>query len=145
MLRIEQGGDSQIDDELNAYASLVPKVHPDQSQDLVATMMIEIDDMVRRRRVLAQLGGIEETVSLRFGDTSINATPETEVDRTTADGKTSAVHFLHFILRPDEIRSFLTPNVDVILAIDHPNYSHKSLLPEGTRQSLGCDFDLHHQ
>ena len=47
MLRIEKGGEEQIADELSAYNPLIPK-----GAELVATMMIEIDDPVRRDRVL---------------------------------------------------------------------------------------------
>jgi hypothetical protein len=38
MLRIEKGGDAQIEDELSAYSPLIPK-----GQELVATLMFEIE------------------------------------------------------------------------------------------------------
>ena len=50
MLRIEKGGDEQLLDELSAYNPLIP-----QGRDLVATLMFEIDDEVRRDRMLRQL------------------------------------------------------------------------------------------
>ena len=58
MLHIEKGGAAQLVDELAAYNPLIPK-----GRELVATFMIEIDDPLRRARVLAQLGGVEETRS----------------------------------------------------------------------------------
>ena len=48
MLHIEKGGPDQIADEIAAYNPLVPK-----GRELVATFMIEIDDPLRRARVLA--------------------------------------------------------------------------------------------
>src|SRR4029453_17878958 len=47
MLHIEKGGEAQIEDELRAYNPLIPK-----GQELVATVMFEIDDPVRRGRML---------------------------------------------------------------------------------------------
>ena len=49
MLFIEKGGPAQIPDELAAYNPLIP-----QGSELVATVMFEIDDPVRRARVLAR-------------------------------------------------------------------------------------------
>ena len=68
MLHIEKGGAAQMPDELAAYNPLVPNGH-----ELVATFMIEIDDPNRRRRVLGELGGIEETAFLRVGGDTIKA------------------------------------------------------------------------
>ncbi len=47
MLFIEKGGEAQIADELSAYNPLVPK-----GRELVATVMFEIDDPVRRAAFL---------------------------------------------------------------------------------------------
>ena len=44
MLWIEKGGEAQIEDELRAYNPLIPK-----GQELVATVMFEIDDPMRRK------------------------------------------------------------------------------------------------
>jgi hypothetical protein len=46
MLFIEKGGEEQIPDELAAYNPLIPK-----GRELVATVMFEIDDPVRRQAV----------------------------------------------------------------------------------------------
>src|ERR1700712_380825 len=55
MLRIEKGGEAQIEGELAAYNPLIPQGH-----ELIATMMLEIEDEKRRNAVLLTLGGIEE-------------------------------------------------------------------------------------
>ena len=62
MLFVEKGGEAQIADELAAYNPLIPK-----GRELVATLMFEIDDPERRDRELGQLGGVEDTISVRVG------------------------------------------------------------------------------
>ena len=47
MLHIERGGEAQIEDELRAYATMVPN-----GRELVLTLLFEIDDAVRRDAVL---------------------------------------------------------------------------------------------
>ena len=65
--------------------------------------MLEIEDANRRNTVLLTLGGIEETVFLEIGGDTIHATPTEYDDRTTADGKTSSVHWLRFKFTPEQI------------------------------------------
>src|ERR1700743_2184597 len=98
MLRIEKGGDEQLAGELAAYNPLIP-----QGRELIATLMLEIEDEKRRNAVLLTLGGIEETVFLEIGGDVIRATPTEYDDRTTPDGKTSSVHWLRFKLAADQI------------------------------------------
>lgn len=135
MLFIEKGGEAQIDDELRAYNPLIPK-----GDELVATLMLEIEDPVRRDRELSGLGGIEATISLNFAGETVPAIPETDVERTKADGKTSSVHFLHFRFTPTAIAKFRKPGTEVLLAIAHPNYGHMARLSEATRAALAADF-----
>jgi hypothetical protein len=136
MLFVERGGEEQIDDELDAYNPLIP-----QGSELVATLMFEIDDRTRRHRVLGELGGVEETVEIRLGDERIKAQAETDVDRSTADGKASSVHFLHFPFTADQVRRFRDPGTEVVVAITHPKYAHMAIMPENVRQALSEDFD----
>ncbi|MFZ3181013.1 MAG: DUF3501 family protein [Methylocystis silviterrae] len=135
MLHIEKGGEAQIADELAAYNPLVPK-----GKELVATFMIEIDDALRRARVLAQLGGVEETASIEVGGERVVGKAEQDQDRTTAEGKASSVQFVHFPFTEAQISAFREPNTRVILGLSHPNYSHMAVLSESTRASLAEDF-----
>ena len=57
--------------ELEAYNPLIP-----QGDELIATMMLEIEDAARRHNTLLTLGGIEETVFLEIGGDKILATPD---------------------------------------------------------------------
>lgn len=136
MLHIERGGEAQIDDELKAYNSLVPN-----GSELVATMMFEIEDQDRRARELARLGHAEDTVSLSIEGEEIKAVLEGDQDRTRDDGKTSAVHFLHFPFTPKQIAAFKQPGAKAILSLAHANYAHMALIPEHVRAALATDFD----
>jgi Protein of unknown function (DUF3501) len=135
MLHIERGGDAQIPEELAAYNPLIPK-----GRELVATFMIEIDDPLRRARVLAGLGGIEETAFIEVAGDRVAGKAEADQDRTTADGKASSVQFVHFTFTDAQIAAFRVPNARVILGLSHPNYSHMAVLHEATREALASDF-----
>lgn len=135
MLFIEKGGEAQIDDELGAYNPLIP-----QGRELVATLMFEIEEPVRRARELARLGGIEDQVVLSVGGQRVVAAPEGDVERTRADGKTSSVHFLRFPFSDAEVAAFRDPATQVTLGFDHPNYGHMAALPATLRAALAADF-----
>jgi len=133
MLRIEKGGAEQLAGELEAYNPLIP-----QGDELIATMMLEIEDANRRNATLLTLGGIEETVFMEIGNTRVTATPPEYDDRTTPDGKTSSVHWLRFKLSPGEIARFATSRV--VIGIAHKNYGHMAVLGDETRAALAKDF-----
>ncbi len=136
MLFIEKGGAEQIEDELRAYNPLIPK-----GKELVATVMFEIDDPIRRKAFLSRLGGVEETAFLGFAGHRVVGTPEADVDRTSADGKASSVQFIHFTLTADQIAAFRAANTQVVIGFDHPAYGHMSVMPEAVRDALAKDFD----
>jgi len=135
MLRIEKGGAEQIPGELEAYNPLIP-----QGSELIATLMLEIEDANRRNAVLLTLGGIEENVFLEIGNDTIRATPTEYDDRTTADGKTSSVHWLRFTFTPDQKQRFRAGNDRAVLGISHPHYGHMAVLSAETRAALAKDF-----
>ena len=135
MLAIERGGEEQIPDELEAYNPLIPK-----GRELVATVMFEIDDPVRRKAVLDRLGGVEETMTITVDGEKIRSRPEEDLDRTTAAGKASSVQFVHFDFTPEQIAKFRQPGAQVLVGIEHPNYGHLAVMPEHVRATLAEDF-----
>jgi hypothetical protein len=135
MLRIEKGGEAQIPGELEAYNPLIP-----QGEELIATLMLEIEDANRRNAVLLTLGGIEETVFLEIGGDTVHATPTEYDDRTTPDGKTSSVHWLRFKLTGEQIARFKAGSDRVVLGVSHPHYGHMAVLPAEVRAALAKDF-----
>jgi hypothetical protein len=135
MLLTERGGEAQIEDELAAYNPLIP-----QGQELVATVMFEIDDPVRRANTLARLGGVENDFFLQIGEERAPGVPEGDVERTREDGKASSVHFLRFALTVAQIGVFRDPKTQILIGCGHPAYSHLAGLSPATRAELSRDF-----
>jgi hypothetical protein len=137
MLYIEKGGEEQIADELRAYNPLVP-----QGNELVATVMFEIDDEVRRKSVLERLSGIEDKMFLQIGGEQIRGAPEGDRENTRADdGKASSVQFVHFPLTALQKTRLREAGGQVLVGFDHPNYGHLAVMPEAVRASLAEDLD----
>src|ERR1700761_1081307 len=135
MVYIEKGGAEQVAGELEAYNPLIPN-----GSELTATFMIEIDDPIRRKRVLDTLGGIEETAFIRVGDETITGLAEADQDRTSAEGKASSVQFVHFPFSAEQIAAFSSPNAEVVLGFSHPAYRHMAVVGEAVRAELTEDF-----
>ena len=135
MLLVEKGGAEQLVDELAAYNPLVP-----QGAELVATVMFEIDDPVRRETILNQLGGVEDDFFIQFGAEKAKGVSEDDVERTREDGKTSSVHFLHFPVTPAQAAVLRDPTVQIMIGCDHPLYAHMAALSPATRAELAKDL-----
>ena len=135
MLLTEKGGAGQVPDELQAYNPLIP-----QGSELVATIMFEIEDPVRRAEALNRLGGAEDRFYVQVGADKVYGLAEGDIERTREDGKTSSVHFLHFPLQPAQIAVFRDPAVTVLIGCDHEHYSHMAVLSPATRAELAKDF-----
>ena len=135
MLYIEKGGDEQLKDELTAYNPLIPN-----GKELTATLMFEIDNPVSRVTFLNKVGGIEKKVFIKVDGEPIKATPEEDIDRTSARGKASSVQFIHFKLNDEQIQKFKSDSVEVEIGIDHKEYSHTTKLSTANISSLSADF-----
>jgi hypothetical protein len=135
MLWIEKGGAEQLPDELAAYNPMIP-----QGSELTATLMFGVSDELKRRTILAQLGGVEETLSISIAGDRVIAVSREDLDRTTAAGKTSSVHFLHFPFTAAQIEALRNPASDVLIRIDHPNYGHAAIVGDALRAELVGDF-----
>ena len=135
MLYIEKGGDKQIEDELKAYNPLIPK-----GRELVATLMFEIDNPISRADFLSKVGGIEKKVYIKIAEEKIIATPETDVDRTSSEGKASSVQFVRFNFTEKQIEKFRNLNNEIIVGIDHTLYNHMTAISKNTKIALIKDF-----
>ena len=136
MLHIEKGGDEQLKDELNAYNPLVPK-----GNELVTTLMFEIDNPEIRSKFLGKVGGIEEKVFIQIDNEKISANPEADIDRTSDEGKASSVQFLHFKFSNDQIGKFKNSENPVVIGIDHELYNHTVKISDQARNELSKDFN----
>lgn len=135
MLYIERGGEAQIRDELEAYNPLIP-----QGDELVATVMFEIEDPARRERELSRLGGVEHRLYLSIAGERSSGIADPTRENTSPEGKASAVQFVRFPLTAAQKAKFRIPGTQVICGIDHPNYGHMAVMPEEVRAALAGDL-----
>ena len=135
MLYIERGGEAQIVDELAAYNPLVP-----QGDELVATVMIEIEDAGQRERALSRLGGIENCMFLTVGGERIAGIADPTRENTSPEGKASSVQFLRFPFTARQKAAFRMPGAQIVVGIDHSNYGHMAVMPERVRAALAGDL-----
>jgi len=135
MLRLERMFEPEaIQDELDVYNPLIPN-----GSNWKATFMVEYDDVEERKKALAQLIGIENTVWVKVGNfDKVFAIANEDLDRTAPD-KTSAVHFMRFELTPEMVAA-VKQGAAIKAGIDHPAYKKEIELPEDKRDSLAGDL-----
>jgi hypothetical protein len=135
MLHIEKIFDEAgIASEIEAYAPLVP-----DGTNWKATMLIEYPDPNQRKRELARLIGVEDSVFVEVeGHARVYAIADEDLDREN-DEKTSAVHFLRFEL-PQVARDAVRAGASVRLGCDHTNYPAHTEIGQETLASLAGDL-----
>jgi len=135
MLRLERIFEPEgIQDELDVYNPLIPN-----GSNWKATFMLEYDDVEERKKALASLTGIENTVWVRVGNfDKVFAIANEDLDRSEPD-KTSAVHFMRFELTPEMVTA-AKQGAAIKAGIDHPGYREETELPALKRDSLAGDL-----
>lgn len=135
MLRLERIFEADaIQEELDVYNPLIPN-----GSNWKATFMVEYDDVEERKKALAGLIGIEDTVWVKIDNfDKVFAIANEDLDRTAPD-KTSAVHFMRFELTPDMIAAAKKGAI-IKAGIDHPAYHQEVELPKVKRDSLAGDL-----
>jgi hypothetical protein len=132
MLRAERIADlDKIRDEIAAYNELIPN-----PGELSATLFLEIEDQTNLRDDLLKFLGIDETVFLKVGKSSIRA--RFEEGHSKAD-KISAVQYVRFPL-DEQARQAFVSGERAELIIDHPNYKARATLAPEAQQSLAEDL-----
>jgi hypothetical protein len=136
MLRIERIFEEQgIQHELDAYNPLIP-----DGSNWKATMLIEYPDADERRRMLAQLKGIEQRVWVQVDEGErVFAVADEDLERENEE-KTSSVHFLRFELTPD-MRQRLRRGARLAVGVDHPRYRASTALAPEVRDALAADLN----
>lgn len=137
MLRIERIFEPEgIQEELDTYNPMIP-----DGQNWKATMMIEYPDAEERRRRLADLKGIEETLHVQVeGFDPVYAIVNEDLERSTED-KTSSVHFARFDFTPDMIQA-MKDGATITAGVRHDAYPHGPAEITGeVRASLIADLD----
>jgi len=127
--------DDAIQTELDIYNPLIPS--PGR---LCATLFVELTSKDELMEWLPKLVGIERAVQLRIGDDVVPSTPETaHEEQLTREDVTASVHYVWFDLSADQVAALAAGDVDVALEIDHPAYSHATLLGADTVAELAGD------
>ncbi len=138
--------DDQIQHELDTYNRLLPG--PDE---LSATLFLELTSDEELRTWLPRLVGVERSCQLRIGPPAaqpkaepdvVPSIPEDEHESTlTRETVTSAVHYVRFRLRPEQVDAFRAGPVR--LAVAHPSYPEGlpgTELSDDTREELTKDL-----
>jgi hypothetical protein len=135
MLRLERIFEHEpIQAELDVYNPLIP-----DGSNWKATFMIEYADADERRRALAQMIGVEDTVWMKVaGCEPVHPVCNEDLDRS-ADDKTASVHFMRFELTPQMITA-LKQGAALAAGIDHPQYNVRIDVPDEIRSSLVADL-----
>ncbi len=135
MLRLERIFEADaIQEELDVYNPLIP-----DGSNWKATFMVEYEDVEERKKALAKLTGIEDTIWVKVGNfDKVFSIANEDLDRTEPD-KTSAVHFMRFELTPEMVAA-AKQGAAIRAGIDHPAYKMEVELPQAKRDSLAADL-----
>jgi hypothetical protein len=136
MLRVERIFEAaEIEEELASYNPLIP-----DGSNWKATFMIEYGDVEERKVALATMGGIEQTVWVRVGESGekIFAITNEDMERTR-DEKAAAVHFMRFELGDSDIAS-LKSGESLFMGIDHESLPGTYEVAADQRNALTADL-----
>jgi len=135
MLRLERIFEADaIQEELDVYNPLIP-----DGSNWKATFMVEYEDVEERKKALAKLTGIENTIWVKVGNfDKVFAIANEDLDRTEPD-KTSAVHFMRFELSPEMVAAAKN-GAGIQAGIDHAAYTAEVELTPAKRHSLASDL-----
>jgi hypothetical protein len=130
--------DDAIQHELDTYNALIPE--PGQ---LSATLFLELTTQDQLLEWLPKLVGVERSVELVIGTgpgaAVVRCIPEeSHEDQLTRPDVTASVHYVRFELSPADVERFATE--PVVLAVNHPQYEHRTSLSSATVQELLADL-----
>jgi uncharacterized protein DUF3501 len=134
MLRAESiVDDDKIQDEIDVYNAIMP-----DAGSLSATLFLSVFEGEDAKPTLHRFVGLDEHLTLEIGSHRLRAA--FEPGRKEGD-RISAVQYVRFPLDEAAKQTLRTPGARLALAIDHPNYRHRSELAEATRAALAADYD----
>ena len=136
MLRVERIFEAaEIEEELESYNPLIP-----DGSNWKATLMIEYGNVEERKVALASMGGIEQTVWVRVGESGEKVFAYTNEDmERTRDDKAAAVHFMRFELDEGNVAS-LKSGDPLFMGIDHKSLPGTYEVPADQRTALVADL-----
>ncbi|HXA28604.1 MAG TPA: DUF3501 family protein [Candidatus Angelobacter sp.] len=134
MMRVENIRDAEkVAEEVRVYNDLIAG-----EGELRATFFVEITDRGRIRDDLDSLVGLESRgLDLVIDGEHIPA--EFEPGHARED-RISAVHYVGFVLSPEQQRKLAGSEAPVELVVEHPGYSARASLSPETRAALAEDL-----
>jgi hypothetical protein len=131
--------DEGIQQELDVYNGLLPEVG-----ELSATLFVELTNEEDLRHWLPRLVGIERALAFELGDpiaVVVPSVPEAgHAEALTREAVTAAVHYVRFAFPPDA-RVKLSGGEPAALAVHHPEYEARAVLPREVRDELTGDLE----
>jgi len=116
--------------ELNAYNELVP-----DTNQLSASMLIEIDDESERKSFLRQIVDLPDHSYLEVDEDRIVPTFD---PRQGSEDKLSSVQYIKYDLSEEQVKKFTDSNV--VLGFDHPVYTHSYELSTEQKNTMFEDM-----
>jgi hypothetical protein len=133
MLRTERiTREAAVQHEIETYNQLVP-----ESDELSATLMVEIPDAAEREAFLASAAGLENHIALVVDERRIPA--RFDPSRVLPD-RASAVLYLKFALPQPAAAAIRQGKGKASLTVDHPAYAATAELGPAVRASLAEDL-----
>jgi hypothetical protein len=133
MIRAEQIAQSEyIEEMLQVYNDLIP-----DDRELSMTLFIEIPNQQELRAFNKSIVGIENYVSLQFGEDQVRSFEPGEQE--VEDGEenyTQSVHYLRFPFSPEQLDRFVPYNGVAKLSIGHPNFQSEMEISSELLSSL---------
>lgn len=122
-----------IQEELDVYNELLPG-----RDELSATLFIEVTEEGQLPSEMARLQGLEQSVFIEAAGERI---PGVFEEGQAREQELSTVQYVRFHLTPQQVEAFRSGDGSAVLAVYHPNYRERSILPPATRKSLAKDLE----
>ena len=125
----------RIREEVESYNEQIP-----ESQELSATLFIEVTDPTKVKSVLDRFLGIDrgQTVGLQLGNQRVYGVFE---QGRAKEDKISAVHYVRFPFSDKEKAQMATLTEPIEIFIHHSGYEARAVVPDKMRMSLLQDLD----
>ncbi len=118
--------------ELNTYNEMIP-----DTNQLSASMFIEIDDIAERKSFLTQIVDLPDHTYLEVAGEKIVATFDS---RQGSEDKLSSVQYLKFDLTEDQVQKFSDSAAKISLGFDHLVYTYAHELTDEQKKTLYQDM-----
>jgi hypothetical protein len=133
MTRAERIVDEEgIKGELNAYNELIP-----DTNQLSASMLIEIDDMDERKSFLSKIVDLPSHTYLEVDGEKIVPVFD---PRQGSEDKLSSVQYLKFDLSEEQVQKFNQSGTIIVLGFDHSLYTHEQELSDEQKSTFYKDM-----